>query len=119
MMWRRAVTEWKKTACREPPVTDTQHDPVGAVADWLEASVELPSRPVPDAIARLSMARPDAEDHRTIFGHCSIDVTGTSHGPWLRIVKPTRGLEPLGQVVPGPPVVTIGATDGHHLVEAA
>jgi hypothetical protein len=119
LAWRRSVTEWKERAGREPPTTEADYDVVGPLADWLEASRGHATLAVPEAVARLVMTSSDAEERGTVLGHSSNDVSGTSPRPWLMIVKPTRSREPLGQAVPGSPVVTIGVTDSQHLVDAA
>ncbi len=119
MAWRRSVTQWRTAAGREPPVTEAEHDVVGPLSDWLEASIEHPALAVPEAVARLVMAPSGADDHGAILGHAPNHVSGSKTVPWLMLVKPSRSLEPLGQSTPGSPVVTIGLTEGQSLVDAA
>lgn len=119
MTWRRCVAAWTASAHRETPVTETEHDVVGPVANWLEASVVHRDLARPLAITRLALAGSDLEEPGTILGHRPVGGLRDPSGPWLMVLKPTSAIECLGQAVPERPVVTIGATGGQRIVEAA
>lgn len=119
MAWRRCVVAWKKTALREPPATETEHDVVGAVAHWLETAGACRDTPLPESIARLTMSRSDAREPGTVLGHMPVDGPCAPGRPWLMTLKPTTTTQPLGQAEAEPPVVTIGSTGRHRIIEAA
>lgn len=119
LAWRRCVAAWRNIVRHQPPAIETEFEVADPVAEWLEAAVERPDMPLPGAIARLSLARTDAVEPGAILGHMPIENRGSSLGPWMMIVQPSRSVELLGAPTLEPPVVTIGATPGERVVDAA